>query len=165
MSADEYQPDKLFTVEQANAVLPLVRVIVRDLAALSCEVAERRSRLSELLGRREDLIAGDEDPYAAELMQTQRELENDTLQLQEYVRELRDLGVEPKNGPEGLVDFPTEMDGRIVYLCWKLDESEILHWHEIDGGFAGRQPLTAASVAEGGVSSKEIDEAMDDFLG
>ena len=65
------------------------------------------------------------------------------------MEELRDLGVEPKNGPEGLVDFPSLLDGRVVYLCWKLDETEVAHWHEIDGGFAGRQPLTAGSVAGG----------------
>jgi hypothetical protein len=167
MNADAYQPEKLFTVEQANAALPLVRAIVSDLSKLSRAVAERRSHLSELMVHRDDLDQGSDDPYTSELMQTQRELENDTAQLQEYVRELRDLGVEPKNGPEGLVDFPTEMDGRIVYLCWKLDEPEVLHWHEIDGGFAGRQPLTAGSVAEGrdpgGISSEAVDEAMDDF--
>jgi hypothetical protein len=43
---------------------------------------------------------------------------------------------------KGLVDFPTIMDGRTVCLCWKLDEPEVLFWHEWDSGFAGRQPLT-----------------------
>ena len=42
------------------------------------------------------------------------------------------------------------MDGRVVYLCWKLGEPEILFWHEIDGGFRNRQPLTAGSIADGG---------------
>ena len=68
--------------------------------------------------------------------------------LQEFVNELRQLGVEPK-GPGGLVDFPAELDGRQVYLCWKLGESEVLHWHEIDAGFEDRQPLTAESTAAG----------------
>jgi hypothetical protein len=59
------------------------------------------------------------------------------------------LGVEPKGG-DGLVDFPALWDGRLVYLCWKLGEPEVLYWHEIDAGFAGRQPLTADSVGTGG---------------
>ena len=66
--------------------------------------------------------------------------------LQEFVDELRDLGVEPKNGPDGLIDFPSMMDGRLVYLCWKLGEPEVQHWHELDAGFAGRHSLMADSV-------------------
>ena len=86
------------------------------------------------------------DVYAEELAHVQQELEKDGEQLREYVRELEVLGVEPKSGPEGLVDFPAVLDGRIVYLCWKLGEPEVLHWHELDAGFAGRQSLTAASL-------------------
>jgi hypothetical protein len=67
--------------------------------------------------------------------------------LQEYVEELRQLGVEPKNGPEGLVDFPAMLDGRPVFLCWKLGEPEVMFWHDLEAGFQGRQPLAAGSVA------------------
>ncbi|HUX86133.1 MAG TPA: DUF2203 family protein [Chloroflexota bacterium] len=41
----------------------------------------------------------------------------------------------------GLVDFPAERDGRVVYLCWRRGEDQIHYWHELDAGFAGRQPL------------------------
>lgn len=141
----DHAPDdrKLFTVEQANATLPLVRAIVRDLAALSSEVIERRQRLTVLLAGRQR----GSDVYGEELAQIEEELEKDSHRLQEYVEELRQLGVEPKNGPMGLVDFPSMMDGRVVYLCWKLDEPEVLYWHELDAGFRGRQPLAAGSVA------------------
>ena len=74
----------------------------------------------------------------------EQELERDTQRLREYVEELRELGVEPKGALEGLVDFPAMIDGRLVFLCWKFDESEILYWHDLDGGFSGRQPLTAS---------------------
>jgi len=70
--------------------------------------------------------------------------EKDTEKLQEYVDELRQLGVEPKTLTEGLIDFPSMMDGRIVFLCWKHGESEVQHWHELDAGFGGRQPLVVA---------------------
>lgn len=139
----DYRPKKLFTVEQANSILPLVRAIATDLARLSREVIERRERVALLSAGRP---TNSRDMYSEELAQIMEELEKDGQQLQEYVEELRELGVEPKNGPEGLIDFPSLMDGRIVYLCWKLGEPEVLHWHELDAGFRGRQSLVAGSV-------------------
>jgi hypothetical protein len=146
MSDESYQPRRLFTVEQANAALPLVRAITADLAKLSREVIERRERLAYLRSGREQKSYG---PYSEELAHVEEELEKDGQRLQEYVEELRHLGVEPKNGPEGLVDFPCEIDGRVVWLCWKLGEPEVLYWHELEAGFAGRQPLVAGSLAGG----------------
>ena len=104
-------PRRIFTIEEANAALPLVRAIVSDLAELSCEVIERRRRLSLLLDGR---AADSSDPYREELVQIAEELEKDSRRLREYVQELWDLGVEPTSGPEGLVDFPAVVDGRKV---------------------------------------------------
>jgi hypothetical protein len=132
---------KIFTLDQANAMLPLVRAIVRDLADLSRDVLDRRERLAFLLAGRE---ADAKDLYRDELSQIEQELHKDNDRLREYVRELQELGVEPKNGPEGLVDFRCVMDGRVVYLCWKYGEPEIGFWHELDAGFAGRQKLPEA---------------------
>ena len=146
MSEIEYKPKKLFTVEEANATLPLVGAIAGDLSRLTRDVMDRRQRLSHIAANRE-LSSG--DPYDDELALVERELERDTQKLREYVEELRDLGVEPKGAADGLVDFPAMLDGRIVYLCWRIDEPEILYWHELDAGFAGRQPLTADTVVEG----------------
>ncbi len=146
MSAAEYRPAKLFTIEQANAMLPLVKAITSDLAELATEVMDRRHRLAVLTAGRE-LKPG--DPYADELAQTEAEIEQDIVRVQEYMAELRALGVEPKGAMEGLVDFPSLLDGRIVFLCWRLGEPEVLHWHELDAGFAGRQSLTAGSVSDG----------------
>lgn len=143
---DEYRPTKLFTVEQANAVLPLVRAIAADLAQLSREVLERRERLAMLSAGRNSAT---KDLYSEELAQIEEELDKDAEQLDSYIEELRELGVEPKGGPEGLVDFPSLMDDRIVFLCWKLGESEVTHWHELNAGFAGRQSLVAGSMAPG----------------
>jgi hypothetical protein len=146
MSVADYHPAKLFTIEQANAMLPLVKAITSDLATLAGEVTDRRRRLAMLTAGRE-LKAG--DPYAEELAQIEAELEKDIIRIQEFIAELRALGVEPKGAMEGLVDFPSLMDGRIVYLCWRLGEPEVLHWHELEAGYAGRQSLTAGSVSEG----------------
>lgn len=136
-------PQRLFTVEEANAMLPLVRAIAADIAALSESLLERRERLQQMLADRPALRR---DPYSEELLQVQREMEADAERLQEFVQELRDLGVEAK-GPQGLVDFPSLMEGRVVYLCWKLGESEVSHWHELHAGFAGRQSLPGAVVS------------------
>jgi hypothetical protein len=149
---------RTFTVDQANAALPLVRAIVGDLVALAREVVERRERLAVIGGGR-----GHQEPsdaYGEELAQVEAELDRDTERLQEYVGELLELGVEPKSATEGLVDFPALIDGRPAYLCWRLGEPEVLFWHELDAGFRGRQPLTAGSLSqEGGPSS--ADESDD----
>lgn len=154
MAGDPFEGRKIFTVESANASLPLVRAIATDLAQLSREVVERRERLSLLLAGRE---RGGNDLYGEELAQIEEELDKDTQRLQEYVDELRQLGVEPKNGPEGLVDFPALIEGRPVYLCWKVGEPEVLHWHDLDAGFRGRQPLTAGSASGASASSEAVD--------
>lgn len=141
-----HRPSKVFTVEQANAMLPLIKAIASDLVALSREVVERQQRLTALPSGR-DLEDG--DPYGDELSQMERELDQDAATIRDYARELEELGVELKDPLTGLIDFPHEMDGRIVYLCWRLGESEVLFWHELKAGFRGRQPLTAAAVDDG----------------
>jgi hypothetical protein len=130
---------KVFTVAEANAALPLVRAIVADLTRVAREVIERRHRLSVLVNRRSPEV---QDPYSEELAQIEEELDKDIARLQEFVVELRQLGVEPKSASEGLVDFPAVIDGRMVYLCWRQGESEVQFWHELTAGFQGRQPLT-----------------------
>jgi hypothetical protein len=147
MSSPE-KTTKLFTVEEANATLPLVSAIMNDLATLSRELVERRQRLDHLQVGRE---AEEGDPYAEELSQIQEELDGQISQLQEYVNELRVLGVEPKNGPDGLidlVDFPAKIDGQRVYLCWRLGEPEVSFWHDIETGFAGRQQIPTATAVD-----------------
>ncbi len=127
---------KVYTVAEANASLPLVRAIVGDLVKLSRDVIERRHRLSLLHGR-----TNRRDPYQEELAQIEEELQKDGRRLREYVDELRDLGIEPANGAEGLVDFPALVDGRKVFLCWKLGEPEVRYWHEPNAGYRQRHPL------------------------
>ena len=132
------QQKRVFTVREANATLPLVRAIVADLIDLSRDVSERRERFAALMRGGEK---GRHGPYREELAHVEQELENDSQRVLAYVEELRELGAEPKSVTEGLVDFPAMLDGRLVYLCWKVGETEIGYWHEVEAGFRGRQPV------------------------
>jgi hypothetical protein len=140
---------KLFTVDEANKTLPLVRVIVRDLAGVSKRVVETGRRLEHLTDGR-DLIEG--DPYAEELTEMQRSLERDSERVRGFVNELLDLGIEPDERAAGVVDFPTEIEGQRVLLCWRYDEPEILFWRHPDELFSERRPLTANSLPGGDAS-------------
>ena len=131
-------PRQFFTVEQANARLPLVRAITVDMVELFTDMVERRTRLESLLEGRKPQV---KDAYSDELVEMMKALDRDQHRLNDYVAELTALGVEPKGGTEGLVDFPAMLEGREVYLCWRLGETEITHWHELASGYAGRQPL------------------------
>jgi hypothetical protein len=148
---------KVFTVEQANAMLPLIRAIALDLTALAHDVMDRRERLAAFSKRSSLNKQKGRDPYADELDQMQQSLASDSQRLHEFIDELRELGVEPKGALDGLIDFPAMLDGRPVYLCWRLGETEVTHWHDIDAGFAGRQSLVA------GVSAGGDEEAYDDL--
>jgi hypothetical protein len=147
----------IFTPAQANATLPLVSAIVSDLVDLSRELAERRQRLALLLRGN---ASHPRDPYHEELVQIHDEMEKETFKVREYVGELQALGVEPKGGAEGLVDFPAVLDGRKVYLCWKLGESRVLYWHDLDAGYMGRQPLRPESHFQ-----SEEDAGIQDAVG
>jgi hypothetical protein len=157
MSRHPAHSAKTFTVQEANAMLPLVRAIVRDIVQLSRDVLGRRERLG-FLGTGRPQRSG--DPYDEELAQMKADLEKDTRQLQEYAGELRRLGVEPKSATDGLVDFPAMMDGHRVYLCWKLGEPEVLYWHELDAGYRGRQPLAVGIGAAEGIGENEADSGQ-----
>jgi hypothetical protein len=128
----------IFSVEQANRTLPLVRKILEDVVA---QHRKWRETILEL-----DLVAStaraDEPRERAETLERQAQVL--ARELDGYQRELDDLGIQLKDRRLGLVDFPSEMNGRAVLLCWRLGEPEVQFWHEVDAGYAGRQPLEYA---------------------
>jgi hypothetical protein len=137
-----------FTVEEANARLPLVRVIVQDIVRLYEEVHDRRERLARIRQMRGGQHK-DDSVYSDELRHAEVELEKDIARLESFAQELNDLGAELKDPVIGLIDFRTLIDGREAYLCWKLGEDDIQYWHELDAGFRGRQSLMEESVPGG----------------
>ncbi|MCK6444941.1 MAG: DUF2203 domain-containing protein [Planctomycetes bacterium] len=112
-----------FTPEQANRTLPLVKRIVAD-------VLEKGRELRELARRANDASAIERVPVL------ERELRGLLTELERIGCSYRDFGFE-----HGLVDFPGEVDGESVLLCWRSDESEVAWYHTPDGGFAGRKPI------------------------
>ena len=76
-----------------------------------------------------------------ELASRRRELQKNSEQVEKRLQEIRDRGLVVRSLDDGLVDFPTQREGRYVYLCWREGEAEIRFWHDLDTGFAGRQPL------------------------
>ena len=118
---------KRFTLEEANRTLPLVSRIVRDVVSAHAKATALQTRIEKGRARR-----GEE-----------AELETTLDRLQEYVEELSGVGCEIKDCQMGLIDFMGRHQGRDVCLCWKLGEDKIDYWHEINSGFAGRQPVSA----------------------
>ena len=130
---------RLFTLDEANATLPLVRCIMRDVLRLTRRVRHTRFRL-QFIGRGGEELA---HMFANEIRAIERELEEDERQLEVFVAELEQLGIEPEGLIFGLVDFPTIRDGRCVYFCWRYGEPAIRYWHTLTGGFVNRQPIEA----------------------
>jgi hypothetical protein len=122
---------KLFTVEEANALLPRLREILDEVALHRDALRERAPRMQPILaaaignggGR-----AGSE--YGVE-----------AYSLYLAIERISELGVVLKDLDMGLLDFPHERGGRVVFLCWHPPEESVEYWHELDAGYAGRQPL------------------------
>jgi hypothetical protein len=130
MSSALGQGVRLFDVEDAERMLPLIRVIVKGMLD---DHSERQALL--------DRIETGDHASPRELRGLRAEIDTLTEKLAEAAAELEDLGVEFKGIDLGLVDFPTTMDGELAYLCWSYGEDRIGFWHSPDGGYAGRRPL------------------------
>ena len=127
-----------FTLEEAEALLPQVRDELLAMQASKREVDELRGSFEDAAHK-----SSGNGHVADEggLGEKRRRAEMLVEQINERLARINSWGVELKGIDEGLLDFPSRRDDRIVYLCWKLGEEHIAWWHEIDTGFAGRQPL------------------------
>ncbi len=132
---------KFFTAAEANASLPLVGAIVKDITELATSLRDRQERLERLADTGKGARLG--DAYQEEFATLHQDQERAEERMHDYVRELTALGVELKDYYTGLIDFPAWKDGHEVCLCWRLGEPGVDYWHEVDAGFAGRQKLKA----------------------
>jgi hypothetical protein len=131
---------QLFTVEQADRTLPLVRRIVDDVVRQHGLWQEKVVELGLLSSGAHD---DQPNPRAAKM---ERELLALAAEIDGYEEELSALGILLKDRRIGLIDFPSEMDGRRVLLCWRLGEPSVQFWHDENSGYAGRQPLLPTLV-------------------
>jgi len=122
---------KVFSVAEANALLPQLRI-------LFTRVHVEKERMMAMKPELEQAEHGHiydwgtpRGPEYIEILDA----------FQQALKEIEDLGVLVKDFDQGLCDFLHKREGRMVYLCWRLDEEEVAWWHDVDAGFAGRQPL------------------------
>ncbi len=124
---------KIFTIQEANALLPEVRVIVTKIRQAHRKVASYRDEAKKASEAAEQGGGGISGGVAYAFALTELRIQTS---------ELEALGVQLKDFDRGLVDFPSLRDGRVVLLCWQLGEGDELEWwHDVDAGFAGRTPL------------------------
>ncbi|MFQ5746176.1 MAG: DUF2203 domain-containing protein [Gemmatimonadota bacterium] len=137
---------RFFTVEEANRALPLVRRIVAD-------ILEENERLEELLPRLQEARR----QGGPELEAVREAVARASAGVEGYLAELDQIGCLFKGAPQGLVDFYARRDGRPVFLCWQYGEEAVQHWHELDAGYAGREPLVPASLLDGEAPGGRVD--------
>lgn len=134
---------RLFTVEEANSLLPILRPVVKrvfdqlDLLRKESEAVIRGKRLSA------------ESPDLMERLQENETIARLIEDVKTWVEEINSYGCVCKGIEEGLVDFPCSLGAEIVFLCWRYGEDRVSHWHRIEDGFAGRRPLLDADQDDG----------------
>ncbi|MCC6554960.1 MAG: DUF2203 domain-containing protein [Polyangiaceae bacterium] len=139
---------RIWTVEEANALVPLLSALVGQQMATASEIERCWRRLVEELGgersRPEEVLArarrGSEETRSLE-----REISEKIAVYEKGWREIQELGLVVKDPQMGLCDFYGRVDGRLVCLCWRYGEEAVAHYHELDAGYAGRRPITAAA--------------------
>jgi hypothetical protein len=128
-------PEKRFRLDEANAFLPRLQLLMERLQRAALRLHDEMRAMAAEEGEPLEALATDEllrrRPAARELV----------AELEEVVQAIEESGAVLKDIQLGLVDFPSERDGEVVYLCWQFGEPEVGFWHRLDEGFTGRRPL------------------------
>ena len=129
-------PRKYFSLAEANRTLPLVKRIVGDITVLY-------PRWRDLVYNYEYAAAQSRPDWgeSAEQERLRSEIDVVAREINDFLLELEQVGCVFKGFEQGLVDFYGKLDGRDVFWCWKVGEERIEHWHDLESGFAGRQPV------------------------
>ncbi|MGA8042270.1 MAG: DUF2203 domain-containing protein [Terracidiphilus sp.] len=130
---------KTFTLDEAQSLLPVLESLLKRAleGKQAAEMAE--SGLSDLAQR--IYLAGGMQINVSEVSRQRTELETHLQRVRETVAEIDTIGVQVKDLDSGLLDFPCRIEDEIVLLCWRLGEPAIEHWHTVEAGFKGRQPV------------------------
>jgi hypothetical protein len=122
---------RYFTLEEANRVIALVRPVMKEILEIRQVILSRQPEVWTVV---EKAAGNGGGKNASQLVQEFERLDG-------LVRQIQDAGAEIKDLNTGLLDFLSFREGREVYLCWQFDEERIQYWHDLDAGFAGRQPI------------------------
>jgi len=121
---------KHYTREEARALLPKLRRWLDRLAVLRGELEQSEQRVAGLMSEGQD-TGGETVNRSVKLIG----------EIKQLLQEFQDREIMIKDLDRGLLDFPALMAGREVFLCWEKDEADVEFWHDIDSGYAGREPL------------------------
>ena len=141
MMAGRKEGPRLFTLEEANRLLPQVKELLQQLRAGRDEIQklEEKKAVEELSWLQPN---GTVSPAAAAAVaEVDKLLEKAARSFEEILGKLNVLGAQLKDLEEGLVDFFAARGSEVVYLCWREGEREIRFWHDLKSGFSGRKPL------------------------
>lgn len=130
-----------FTIEHAEKLVPKLRGLLRKAIHLNRQL---QALHAESLVNQEEIQVETEDQnirYQFEVVKNHEQLHELTEDFYDSVEQIENLGCVIKDLEQGLIDFPSQFEGREIYLCWKLGEDRIRHWHEIDAGFDSRQEI------------------------
>jgi hypothetical protein len=130
---------RYFTLAEARAALPVVGRSIREAVQAKTHYMEAEQAIQNLAQRILMMGGLNVDTAAAEAWKAQYDSNAQTLK--NSMERIEDLGVLVKDLDIGLVDFPTLFRGEEVYLCWRMDEDDIDHWHGVNEGFNGRRPI------------------------
>jgi hypothetical protein len=126
----ELSYERHFTREEANAMLPRLKDLLRQLRNSRDELTDPEAH--EALSEAAPANGGGEEG---------RQVGVAFLEVRQILGAIEESGILLRDIDRGLVDFPAVIDGREVYLCWELGEDEVAYWHELDSGYRGREPL------------------------
>lgn len=128
---------KVWSVEEANRTLPYLREILSVLM----EQCKRADLAREALVEWDEHVRSNGNGTSAEIQRRSARLRDAMSQVRQGLEQVRGMGCEVKDLEIGLVDFPGQINGRDVLLCWQIHEPAVLYWHDPDKGFIDRQPL------------------------
>lgn len=130
---------KTFTVEQAQALLPVLKTLLKTAMAGKKTIEQIEKELQDL--RHRILLTGGLSVDVGVLAARRVERDKAMQEIKDALAEVHAIGVQVKDLDIGLLDFPCAVEDQTVLLCWKLGEDKIEYWHGLDEGFKGRKPI------------------------
>ena len=132
-------PERTFTLDEAQSLLPVLESLLRTAINAKQIIEEADAELQALHHR--IFLSGGMFLDIVPLARRRAERAKAEQQAKDALAEIDSIGVQVKDLSIGLLDFPCEVEGKTILLCWKLGEPAITHWHGLQEGFAGRKPI------------------------